>query len=46
MSSFTAWLQQPFNSQMSAIRWVAWVGLILAAMILWGQVLRLVEEVA
>ena len=40
LTQFKAWLDSPFKTGMSATNWVAFVGLILAAMILWGIVLR------
>ena len=44
LHKFTAWIEEPFNSQMSAVRWIAWVGLIVAALMFWGMVLKLLEE--
>lgn len=40
LSDFRNWLDSPFNSGMSASRWFAFVGLLLAITILWGIVLR------
>lgn len=40
----TAWTQHPFSSNMSALGWVLFLGLILIAVFLWTQVLRHFEE--
>jgi hypothetical protein len=46
IQEFLAWLKMPFESGMSATRWFAWVGLILAAIAIWSMVLRLLEDAA
>ena len=43
MSGFVGWLNQPFSTDMSAARWFAWVGLLLAALIIWTMVLKNLE---
>lgn len=45
LSNFQSWLSQPFNSNMSAPKWFAFVGLLIAILIVWGIVLRHLREV-
>ncbi len=45
LSSFQSWLAQPFNGSMSAGRWFAFVGLLIAFLIIWGIILRHLREV-
>lgn len=45
LSSFQSWLSQPFSTNMSAARWLAFVGLLLAIWIFWTIVLKHLEEV-
>jgi len=40
MEQLTQWLAQPFNSSQSAIGWFLFVGLIVVALILWGQIIK------
>ena len=40
MQSLTDWLQKPFSQDQSALKWFLFVGLIVVALILWGQILR------
>ena len=40
MDTFKSWLDSPFTSGMSATRWLAFVGLLLAAMMFWGVILK------
>lgn len=42
-SSFVSWLNQPFNQNMSAAKWFAWVGFLLACMIVWTMILKNLE---
>ena len=39
-SQFLAWLAMPFKTDMSAQRWFAFVGLLIAILIVWSYVLR------
>lgn len=45
VSSFQSWLNQPFDGSMSAGRWFAFVGLLIAILMIWGVVLRHLSEV-
>ena len=40
MEGLTQWLAKPFSEDQSAFRWFLFVGLIVVALILWGQVLK------
>lgn len=45
MQNFQDWINQPFSATMSAPKWFAFVGLLLAIMMIWGVVLRHLTEV-
>jgi hypothetical protein len=40
VEALTQWLSQPFKSDQSAIGWLMFVGLIVIALIFWGQVIK------
>jgi len=40
LSQFKSWMDSPYTSGMSATRWLAFVGLLLAAMLFWSVILR------
>lgn len=35
-----AWAAHPFSSDMDAIDWILWLGLVIAAILLWTRLLR------
>jgi len=39
MEGLTTWLAKPFDQDQSAFRWFLFIGLIVVALILWGQIL-------
>ena len=45
MLGLTDWLAQPFNQGQSAFKWFLFVGLIVIALILWGQIIKDVRGV-
>jgi len=45
MESLTTWLARPFNADQSAFAWFLFIGLIVVALILWGQILKDIREV-
>lgn len=45
MEGLTQWLAKPFNQDQSAFRWFLFVGLIVVALILWGQILKDIRNV-
>lgn len=45
LASFQAWLAQPFNSNMSATKWLAFAGLLIAISIFWRIVLSHLDEI-
>ena len=44
LSEFKTWIDSPFTSGMSATRWFAFVGLLLAITILWSIILHHMSE--
>ena len=44
-AEFKAWLDSPFSTGMSATRWFAFVGLLLAVIILWSIILKHMSEI-
>ena len=44
MEAFHEWLQNPFSADMSVAKWVAWVGLLMAAIALWGLIIHRITE--
>jgi hypothetical protein len=40
LAEFKNWLDSPFTSGMSATRWLAFVGLVLAAILFWSVILK------
>ena len=44
VQEFKNWLNSPFNSGMSASKWFAFVGLLLAITMVWGVILKRIEE--
>lgn len=36
----TAWAAHPFSSNMSAVDWILFLGLIIAASVAWGRLIR------
>jgi hypothetical protein len=45
-SSFTTWLNEPFDSQMSVWNWALFIGLILVLIALWSRIIVMFEAVA
>jgi hypothetical protein len=45
MESLTTWLAKPFNQDQSAFKWFLFIGLIVVALLLWGQILKDIREV-
>jgi hypothetical protein len=41
---FVGWWSQPFSPDMSALEWFAWIGLLLAALALWGLIIKRISE--
>ena len=44
MQGFLAWINQPFDGSMSAYRWFAFVGLLIAILVIWTRVLRTFDK--
>jgi len=44
IEAFSDWIKQPFQADMSAQRWLAFVGLLLAILIFWRIVLSHLES--
>lgn len=40
----TAWAAHPFSSNMSALGWVLWLGLVLCGVVLWTRLLKHFED--
>lgn len=45
MDRFRNWLAQPFSTDMDALHWFLFFGLVIAISILWGFALRTVANV-
>ena len=44
IDGFKAWLDHPFRADMSAQRWLAFVGLLLAILVFWRIILSHLES--
>lgn len=44
MKGFVDWLNDPFDQDMSAMRWFAFVGLLIAITMAWGLILKYMRE--
>lgn len=44
LKEFTDWIKKPYASDMNAWHWFAFVGLILAIMMIWGLVIKRISE--
>ena len=44
-SNFAEWLKQPFSPDMSVVEWFAWVGLLLAALAVWGLIIHRLGDI-
>lgn len=40
LTRIMTWAAHPFSSDMSALNWVLWLGLIVAASVLWGRMIH------
>jgi hypothetical protein len=43
LATFQSWLAAPFKSDMDALHWFLFIGLICVAFILWHMILKVVE---
>jgi hypothetical protein len=43
MGGFKQWLASPFQADMNAVHWIAFIGLLLVALALWSMLFRHVK---